>query len=174
AAFAELDRFDAGASRGEVYPLGRVQSRLPADAALLAWVDLRRAPHAADPNGEHWAVVVRHRGAPRWVKLPRTGPAGGRTADDELAQDHVRVGLGTSPVPGSDLAGWARRLAGQRLAPVRPHLQAHDDLPAVRRLIVLPAGWLAGIPVEALTDEYAVSYAPSATLYARLGERPRT
>jgi CHAT domain-containing protein len=53
-------------------------------------------------------------------------------------------------------------------------LQPHDDLPAVRRLIVLPAGWLAGIPVEGLTDEYAVSYAPSATLYARLGERPRT
>src|SRR5262249_38118960 len=52
---------------------------------------------------------------------------------------------------------------------VEPHLQG------VSRLIVLPAGRMAGVPVEALTDQLVVSYAPSGTLCAgpRLGRGPQ-
>src|SRR5207248_1181160 len=64
----------------------------------------------------------------------------------------------------------ARKLYLQRLAPLEQYLCAAGKLPAVQHLIVLPAGWMNAVPVEALTDQYIVSYAPSATLYARLQE----
>lgn len=41
----------------------------------------------------------------------------------------------------------------------------------MRHLIVLPSNRMAGIPVEALTDRFTVSYAPSATTFAWLRER---
>src|SRR5262249_19021430 len=140
---------------------------LPARARAVPATGRRRAPRLgrSPPRAA--------RGRPERRALGRRRPPQGRASlgqaarhrprrrlDGARARDHAGGGLGTTPAPGNDLAGWTRRLAEQRLAPVRPHLQAHDGLPAVRRLIVLPAGWLAGIPVEALTDEYAVSYAP--------------
>jgi CHAT domain-containing protein len=55
----------------------------------------------------------------------------------------------------------------QRIGPLRPHLEG------VHRLIVLPSPALAGVPVEALLarepgPERVVSYAPSASMFARL------
>jgi hypothetical protein len=64
----------------------------------------------------------------------------------------------------------ARALAVQRLAPVEPFLHADQGSPAVRHLIILPSSAMAGIPVEALTERYTVSYAPSATMFAWLQE----
>src|SRR5262249_42597838 len=56
---------DHGPFAGEVAQLNEIQAALPADAALVAWVDLAPAgPGAADPDGEHWGVVVRARGIP--------------------------------------------------------------------------------------------------------------
>jgi hypothetical protein len=52
----------------------------------------------------------------------------------------------------------------------------HDNLPAARRLIVLPSRAMAGIPIEALLaegDDRTVSYAPSATVLKYLREQPR-
>jgi hypothetical protein len=49
----------------------------------------------------------------------------------------------------------------QRLAPLRPHLKG------VRRLFVVPAWPMEALPVEVLTEEYQVSYIPSASLFAR-------
>jgi hypothetical protein len=63
-----------------------------------------------------------------------------------------------------------------RMVPLRPHLAATEDLPAVRHLIVLPSPALAGLPLEVLLPVDAhtptVSYAPSATLFAWLAEQP--
>ena len=61
---------------GAVYALDRIQAQLPADAALVGWLDLKTSPKAADPRGDHWACVVRRRGAPRWVRIDghRAGP----------------------------------------------------------------------------------------------------
>ncbi len=45
---------------GKVAALSEIQSALPDDTALVAWVDrLPAGPKAADPGGEHWGVVVR-------------------------------------------------------------------------------------------------------------------
>jgi hypothetical protein len=43
----------------------------------------------------------------------------------------------------------------------------------VRQLIAVPAGVMAGVPVEALTDHWQVSYAPSGTVFARLAQQHR-
>jgi hypothetical protein len=61
---ADLAREAADLSRRAVYPLERVQEQLPADAALVFWVDLASTPHAVDLRGDHWACVVRRSGSP--------------------------------------------------------------------------------------------------------------
>jgi tetratricopeptide (TPR) repeat protein len=181
---AELVR-NHGPVAGQVYELAAIQKHLPADAALVGWLDLIVQAKTADPSGEHWACIVRQRGAPVWVKLAGSGPKGAWTTDgDELPGDeelpgHVRELLIEPPrraaAPWRDLAG---RLYAQRLAPLAPYLGATAELPAVRHLVVLPSPALAGVPVEALiearTDKqpaYTVSYAPSSTLFAWLQEQ---
>lgn len=85
--------------------------------------------------------------------------------------DRLRDALARGEPDATDLA---RRLASQRVDPLAGHLAATADLPAVRRLIVVPVGRMAGVPVEALTDRYLVSYAPSGTVLARLRGRHRS
>jgi CHAT domain-containing protein/tetratricopeptide (TPR) repeat protein len=173
---AELARFEAdmaakyGVAAGEVYELGRIQEVLPLDVALLAWADVKGDSHAVDPNGEHWACVVTHLGEPVWVKLPDSGDGGTWTEADNELPNRVRevLGEGATGVEEEASPELLQRLYSQRLAAVEPHLAG------VRRLIILPAGWMAGIPVEALTDKYAISYAPSATMYAWLKEGRRS
>jgi CHAT domain-containing protein len=161
----DLDRLRAEWSRREVFDLERVQQALLADAALLAWVDVRGHGHAADPSGEHWACVVRSRGEPAWVRLPGTGPTGAWTAEDRALPGQLYATLNQ---PGkADLKDLLRRAAAQRLAPVE------SQLAGVRTLLVVPAGAMAGIPVEALTDRHVVSYVPSGTVLARLGQKAR-
>ncbi len=162
------------AAAGTVYSLEKIQTRLPADAALVGWLDLRTMPNAKDPHGDHWACVVRHRGAPRWIRIHGTGPGETWTQADDHRPGAVRQLLAEN---GS---AWQKRLAelaNQRLAPVETALGAGNGLPAVRYLIVLPSPAMAGIPVETLllgrppgAPAYIVSYVPSGTLFAWLEE----
>ncbi len=173
AVLVELTKFEEdiaakyGVAAGETYDLARIQRDLVTDEALLAWVDMQGDSSAADPNGEHWACVVRHAGEPVWVKLPGSGRDGAwKDTDDELP-GRVREALGPG-VSESARQRWQQlvaRLYEQRIAPVEPYLTDVDHL------IVLPAGWMAGIPVEVLTDRYVASYAPSATMYTWLKGR---
>jgi CHAT domain-containing protein/tetratricopeptide (TPR) repeat protein len=160
-----------GIAGSEVFSLARIQAQLLDDTALLAWLDLKGAPKAVDPNGEHWACVVRRRGKPLWVKLPGSGPDQAWTEDDdELAGRFRRAAA--SP-PGSfreDHQGLPRQLLQQRLAPVEPLLRGTPDQPPIKHLIILPSSWMQGIPVQALTDQYTISYAPSGTIFAWLQE----
>jgi CHAT domain-containing protein len=185
AALLELTQFAAelaqkhGPAAGQVYELPAIQKQLPADAALVGWLDLKALPKAVDPNGEHWACIVRRRGAPLWVKLSGSGPKDAWTeADDQLPGKVRELFIHQS----SDATAEWRELPGQlykqRLAPLAKHLSANADLPAVRQLIVLPSPALAGVPVEALiaarTDQqpdYTISYSPSGTLFAWLQEQ---
>jgi tetratricopeptide (TPR) repeat protein len=170
---------DYGPLAGPVARLEEIQATLPTDAALLTWVDLGPAgPHAADPDGEHWGVVVRSRGIPGWVPIAGTGLDGLWTKDDTGLAARVRTGLRTRPdVSTGDLRPPVERLRTQRLAPLAKALAATaDGLPPARRLIVLPSRAMAGVPVEALLasgDTRTVSYAPSATIFKYLREQPR-
>jgi len=183
---------DYGALAGQVARLNEIQAALPADTALVAWVDTAPAgPNAADPDGEHWGVVVRARGIPAWVPIAGTGPDGLWTKDDTGLADRVRTELRSRPGAGrgdlrplversrtqADSLPLVERLRAQRLQPLAKALGATADgqLPA-RRLIVLPSRAMAGIPVEALLapdDTHTVSYAPSATVFKYLREQPR-
>ncbi len=170
---------DHDALAGEVAGLNEIQAALPADAALVAWVDIPPAgPNAADPDGEHWGVVVRSRGVPAWIPIAGTGPDGLWTKDDTGLADRVRTELRRRPGAWSaDLRPLVERLRTQRIEPLAKALGASaDGLPPARRLIVLPSRAMAGIPVEALLapdDTRMVSYAPSATVFKYLREQPR-
>jgi tetratricopeptide (TPR) repeat protein len=165
---AELAR-EHGPGGGQVYDRAHVQKHLAREDALLAWIDGR---------GEHWACLLRQKGAPIWVRLPGSGAEGAWTDADKGLPRQLRARLRRA---ARDAGAWrdvARKLYAQRLAPLSKHLGATRDLPAVRRLIVLPSPAVAGIPVEVLlaagpreAPACTVSYAPSATLFAYLQEQ---
>jgi CHAT domain-containing protein len=136
-------------------------------------LDIRGEPHAADPNGEHWACLVYRKGDPVWIKLPGTGPGQAWTEADEELPNQVQLGYAQRPTDlatGNDLT---RQLYQQRLAPVESYLQANSKRPAPKAFIILPSPALRGIPVEALTDHYTISYAPSGTVFAWQHEQRR-
>jgi hypothetical protein len=170
---------DHKALAGPVAALDAIQAALPADAALVAWVDIPpRGPNAADPDGEHWGVVVRSRGLPAWVPIAGTGPNGLWTEDNTGLAARIRTELRSRSGAGTaDLRPLVEKLHTQRLVPLAKALGASaDGLPAASRLIVLPSPVMAGLPVEALLaddDTRTVSYAPSATVFKHLREQPR-
>ncbi len=164
---------------GQVAGLDEIQAALPADAALVAWVDIAPAgPNAADPDGEHWGVVVRARGIPAWIPIAGTGPDGLWTREDTSLAGRLRTELRRrNSVGAAELRPLLEGLRARRLEPLARALGASaDGLPPARRLIVLPSRAMAGIPVEALMtddDTRTVSYAPSATVFRYLRQRPR-
>jgi CHAT domain-containing protein/tetratricopeptide (TPR) repeat protein len=174
---AELDAFAArlekqyGPVAGQVYDQATIQAALPLDAALVGWIDLKTQPKAADPNGEHWAVVLRARGAPIWVRLAGSGPKGAWTAADMHLPGDLPF---ARPDPSRPWQGPADRMGKQRLQPLAAPLGAHDGLPPVRQLIILPSAAMVGVPLEVCTKSYTISYAPSGTLFAYLRRRPQT
>lgn len=163
-----------GVRAGKVYELAEIQARLAPGEAMLTWVDVAAHSGAKDANGEHWACVVRRAGGPRWVRLPGSGAGGAWTGEDDRLPQRGRDLLGTPVSARGELAGVLAALYRQRIVPVEECLKAEPGGPAVRHLIVLPAGWMAAIPVEALTDRYTISYAPSGTMYAWLREQGRS
>jgi tetratricopeptide (TPR) repeat protein len=167
----ELEAFDRrleqqyGPVTGQVYDQAHIQGMLLADAALVGWIDGWGEMEAANRHGEHWAVVLRACGAPAWVRLRGSGPDGAWTeADARLASDLRRA----LQDPAGDWRTTADRLSQQRLGPLAGLLAAGDGLPAVRRLIVLPSPAVAGVPLDVCAKGYAVSYAPSGTIFAYL------
>jgi tetratricopeptide (TPR) repeat protein len=163
-----------GVGEGQVFSLAQVQARLPADTALVGWIDIKGPPKAVDPNGEHWGVVLRSQGPPAWVRLPGTGPQGAWAEADDGLPGRLREALARAPGPGpDDWQALAKRLARQRLEPLAEHLAARGGLPAARHLVVLPSGKMDGVPLAVLDQRHTASRAPSATWYAHLRGRPR-
>jgi len=174
---AEFVRFQAdlaaryGVAAGEVYDLPRIQAQLREDAALLAWVDLDDQARRADPKGDHWACLVRRRGAPVWVRLPGTGPDRAWTDEDDRLTARTRRAFARRPADADgQWKEFAGKLSAQRLAPLEEHLKSGPEMQAVRHLIVLPSHKMARIPLEVLTNKFTVSYAPSGTIFAWLQE----
>ncbi len=117
---------DHGTLASQVARLNEIQAALSADAALVAWVDIPPpGPNAADPDGEHWGVVVRSKGIPAWVPITGTGKGGFWTNDDNTLASQVRAELRTPPGVGSaDPRPLLERLRTQRLAPLAKALGA--------------------------------------------------
>jgi tetratricopeptide (TPR) repeat protein len=163
-----------GLGEAQALPLEKVQAALPADAALLGWVDGQERGRAAEKVNERWAVLLRAKGPPAWVRLPGSGPGGAWTEADTRLPRELAAALRSRPRPGT--ADWrplAGRLYGQRLAPLEPHLTATPDLPAVGRLVVLPSSAMDGIPLAVLGERYVFSHAASATVFAFLRGKER-
>jgi CHAT domain-containing protein/tetratricopeptide (TPR) repeat protein len=155
-----------GLIAGEVYDLPRIQRQLSDDTALVSWLDFDSPAKAKDPRGEHWGVVVRRQGAPRWVRISGSGADGAWTQRDSKVIRDARQLLQSPNIDSAvDWQAALDDLARQRLRPLAPHLDG------VKRLIVLPSAAMAGIPLGTLTDAYEISYAPSASLYAWLLEQ---
>jgi CHAT domain-containing protein len=169
AAFTRRLEQSFGPVAGQVYSRAKIQATLAADTALVGWLDLDGKARAADPNGEHWAVVLRSVGPPVWMRLPGSGNKDAWTEADTRLPIELRTALQSA---NSNWQPLAQRLRQQRLQPLVKSLQAGNGLPAVRRLIVLPSAALAGVPLEALADSYTVSYAHSGTMYAYLQKQP--
>jgi CHAT domain-containing protein len=162
----ELAQLKAERAAREVYSLEQVQRWLPAEAALLSWLDSNGEPFAKEPGGEHWAYLVFLKGLPLWIKVPGSGDNQLWTSADEELPDKVRESLASRSSP-KKLQPLLAKLAKQRLKPLEPFLTSHR----VKHLLVHPVGWMAGVPVEALTDRYTISYVPSATMFAKLREK---
>ncbi len=154
-----------GPVEGKVFDIATLQKALPPDAAFLGWLDREGHPKAADPNGDHWAILLKAKGDPVWVRLPGTGAKNAWTAaDDELPAKMRNALIQTS----ADWADLAQRLRAQRLAPLDKHLEG------VKQLIVLPSTAMDGVPVEVIADGFTVSYAPSASMFAYLKQQAKS
>ncbi|HEV3119262.1 MAG TPA: CHAT domain-containing tetratricopeptide repeat protein, partial [Gemmataceae bacterium] len=162
----ELGRIETERSRREVYILPRIQAKLPPDTAMVAWVEARQM----EARGERWACIIRQTGTPIWVNLPGSGANKEWTRSDVELHERVAKALARRPQGNAqELVALLRQLREQRVAPMEKHLTGEPGGP-IRRLIVLSASRAADIPLEALTDRYTISYAPSGTFFARLVE----
>jgi tetratricopeptide (TPR) repeat protein len=163
---AQLARLAAEFSAGQLLPLADVQKQLPADAALVLWLDVDRL-------GEHQACIVRPKGDPAWVRLPGSGKDEEWTDLDLELTDRLYRLLRQPTPDDAEQQELTAALRRQRLEPLRPHLGAADGLPAVRHLLVVPIGWAGRMPLAVLTEEYRISYVPSGSVYARLRQQHR-
>jgi hypothetical protein len=59
AAFTQQLETKYGAIAGQAYLRPQIQAAIPAEAALIAWLDILGQPKAADPNGQHWTTPER-------------------------------------------------------------------------------------------------------------------
>ena len=155
-------------SRREVDTLARVQAAIPADTALVAWVDATAGSVGVQ---EHWGCVIRSAGDPFWERLPGCGTEKAWTRDDDTLPRRLwqaLVGEGTTaPASPASVTSLSRQLHAQRIAPLEKHLTG------VTRLYLMPVGALAGVPFDVITDKYRISYVPSGTFLARVGNRPK-
>ncbi len=167
-----------GTAAGEVHSVDRIQSRLRVGTALVVWLDLPHRPLSRHPIGESWAFVLPARGEPLCVAIQGGGQEGAWRPEDHNLADRVRHLLARPPYGQSagELDRLLHELREQRLSPLERLLEKQEAFHPVRKLIVVPIDAMAGIPLEALSEKYEVTYAPSGTLLGALtksGVSPR-
>ncbi len=159
---------------GGAFKLERVQAGLDDTTAILGWIEEETSPG----NWAGWSYVVRRTGPVRWAQLDAARLERRWRAVDNSAWIFREALAGAASWPVrvgefTELSVIAAELYDLWLAPAQPHLQG------VTHLVILPAGSMLGLPLEALVgprgdyvgDTYCVSYAPSATSYAWLSEQ---
>lgn len=159
-----LARLAAGLSRRQVADLKDIRAALDPETAWVAWVDVRSADGRMQ---EHWACVLHRTGEPRWEPLPGTGRKDEWTKEDGMLTGRLRAALRGRAATTSEIEALAAKVRAQRLEPIEKHLAG------VKRLLVVGAGDMAGLPVELLTDKYQVEYVPSGTAVARAAAKPK-
>ncbi len=158
ARLATLDQLDVGPSKvaaDTVYPLERIRQVLHPDEAIVAWIAIESSASGLDATATTWACIVKHQGAPIWIPL---------TAEHDLPHRAGRM-LARRPGGTQDRTTLLQTLAAQWLDPVHQHLRE------IRHVIVLP-GALGAVPLEAISERFTVSYAPSATILTWLMQNP--
>lgn len=156
-----------GGSPASAVTLEEIQRAIPADAALVHWIEAR---FGNGLRGETWACIVRSQGPPHWVRLPNSNKVfSGRHPLNFAYWQELRAA-----------ARWPWRIAaeprGARLAsevgriwftPLERHLEG------VRHIVVFSPDLCGGGPLSALSDSsgrpigdrFSISYVPSATWY---------
>jgi CHAT domain-containing protein/tetratricopeptide (TPR) repeat protein len=163
---SQLTRLASDLSARQLLPLEEIRKSIPGDTALVLWVEI-------DSIDEHHACVLRRTGDPAWVPLPGSGAKGAWTARDRQVAHRLYGLLQDARSPEGERLRLTAALARLRLEPLRPHLAAHNGLAPVRRLLVVPTGWAALVPLEVLSDDYRISYVPSGSVFARLHQQHR-
>jgi CHAT domain-containing protein len=174
AASAELSAFEREmaekypVTEGETYTLEHVQSMLSEDAAIVGWLDVSM------PQGAYqsWCYVVRGSGPVVWLEVDPSQTQGASGSPFELTRS-FRKKLARPSLSDAEVGAESQNLWLERIAPLLPGLEG------VTHLIVIPSSAMLGVPLETLendegvmlADMYAVSYAPSATIYTWLAER---
>jgi tetratricopeptide (TPR) repeat protein len=159
---SELATLGARVSKRELADLSQVQAALPENVALIFWIDSTETRVA---SGDHWGCVVRSKGNPHWALLPGSGANNEWTqSDTELPQEFRLAITGDRDVSSASVKECKEvsdRLYAQRIAPLEGHLEG------VKRLVVIPTGYMAGVPIEGFAENFEVSYVPSGSYLAR-------
>lgn len=152
--------------RGQILSLERIQATLPENGAIVGWLDFHLFHDVKACAG----YIIRPHGPVIWVDLDADASVHPSTFRDSLIvgrmgrHDETRL---------DDINTMGHSIWAAWIAPLLPHLEDVDAL------VIIPAGAMLGIPIEALTDEhgttlndrFAVSYSASATLFAWLQEQ---
>jgi CHAT domain-containing protein/tetratricopeptide (TPR) repeat protein len=154
----ELTALAVTLSKRGLAELTEVERALPADGALVLWVDVSDHSGTAQVQ-EHWGCVVRRGNGATWERLPRTGPEDS-WSDGDAELPRRLASAAANGAPAAEIADFARQLYAQRIAPLAMHLDG------VRTLFVVPVGAMADVPIELVSDNYTVSYVPSGTFLA--------
>jgi CHAT domain-containing protein/Tfp pilus assembly protein PilF len=156
-------------SEGQAFPLSRVQDALPDEAALIGWIDVA----AGNGGFDSWVYAIRSDGPVAWG---RCEPDQTKRYQPFRQSQNYREQLATPQSSSIGVSRDGRGLWAHRVGPVA------DVIADAGELVIVPSGAMLGVPAEALIDDegtllgdrYAVSYAPSATIYTWLEERVRS
>lgn len=165
-------------TEGRRFDLDRIQNSLEPGSAVIGWIDLTLGGSRCTQT-ESWGYVIRKDRGATWKKLPTSlglhlSSESQPTAIAQAYRD-VLADPAQEPYIGIPAETLARQVYTQRFAPFSALLEG------ISQLIVIPSASMLGVPVEALParpgvnlgDLVAVSYAPSATIYAWLLEKAR-
>jgi len=161
-------------TEGQSFALDRIQGSIAGNTALVGWLSVGVGPE----NLGTWGYVIRRTGPVEWVELAgRYGPGDSSSLERSAATFREALLVAASwrerILDIEEISALAADSWGCWVAPLTAHLTGIDNL------VVFPSGPLLGVPVEAfraadgmvLGDRYAVSYAPSATVYTWLQEQ---
>lgn len=160
-------------TEGQAFALERVQAAMTAETALVGW--LSATWYGRDPAC--WAYIIRSSGPVRWVRVASGAESSGEPSpvEDVVRFRETLAALSSWPfrtTATSEITSDARDIWAAYVGPLMPYMDGVDNL------VVIPSGPMLGVPVEALSDPnglymgdcYAISYAPSATIYTWLRE----